>query len=721
MNTKVRKAMVVVMTICLLFGTMCIPTYGVTTTTNETLPDGTEVTTVETVTTDPETNTIKTIISIISVLKKVAENAAENTELPPIVLALEPGEQVEGTASGEYSFKDNEPEAGAENYDYLNTITKVDRKATATAGEISSEKNQTANIGLLGVGPVPDANKQHIEVLTDGAPYGSWIEYFHLGNDGKYYPIINGRTEAEYEILPEDVKSKYDKDAATGLYVPDGDVSFESIKNGVHWDYVMGVLAEIPMSGGMHFKAKDSAAKNRGISMMCFFDRGGNKVYTYCMDAETATELGVKYTVENIDNADYVPTGQDGIEHIKACVRYGYWGSDEGVGSLDKLKKDLEYALNDGMEVNYTFKARVGDEQNVDSYTYNSNDDKDKLLDMIDDISEGEALQATQIAIWHFGNRSRNIDYLETTTFKSYDPEAGGNIIIYGTDNSEHAKAEARINLIVEYLISDYLMEISKQSAKETVIIDKNNFISDGSLKLTIGDRVDEEAAVVNEQGGEIYMTDLSFKMDVKPTSKDDLTVTLKSKDGSVSRTAYLGKKEKDNNENFEIKDGEYTFKNIPLREGIKLNFTIDIDGDQYLEEGVYFYTPTQGTKIKQATVGLAKGNKKIDVSSEFDLEYQVILEQQQVTFERHQLTTTYEKSGDDVGPGVGGDDINGDGTGGGQGDGTTDNQDNNDKDKDKDNDGAPNTGDVYRVWLVTIMAIMIMIMSSIIISRRWI
>lgn len=155
--------------------------------------------------------------------------------------------------------------------------------------------------------------------------------------------------------------------------------------------------------------------------------------------------------------------------------------------------------------------------------------------------------------------------------------------------------AEARMMLIQQYLIGDYLKEKVAGENRETNLIDKDSFLNEDSLTLAIGDKVAEHAnnSDTNDTN-DVYSIDLFFAMVVEPTANDDLFVILYTiaSDGSVNelRKARLAGDATGDDETYSelIRNGNsYTFRDIQMAENSDLTFDLKVEGTQNLAEGV--------------------------------------------------------------------------------------------------------------------------------------
>ena len=303
-------------------------------------------------------------------------------------------------------------------------------------------------------------------------------------------------------------------------------------------------------------------------------DNEESKQYVYCSDYVTTALRGYYYDIENLEQSSYY--SEDDKEHIRAIAEYAYWGTESGYGSLESLKNALEADVLKG-----------------------------KLEDFgIDDLTEGEALTASQAAIWYYAKGGNSVDYT--------DPAGSG----VDTESSDRVKA------LVDYLLT---LTKTREDADATQIIDDKNFLKPDSMKLTVKDKVWEAAENKDDDDtNDQYNAEISFALTVIPnTVTDDLLVIIT--DGNVVKTARIAGVNKED-ETYEIlnpeQNGCYIIRDIKLNEG-KTVFDLKLRGTQYLERGVYIYTSENYNETNSQTfVGIAEGTRDVDVSMqiEFDL-----------------------------------------------------------------------------------------------------
>lgn len=290
---------------------------------------------------------------------------------------------------------------------------------------------------------------------------------------------------------------------------------------------------------------------------------GNDTFYVYCVDFAVTATPNYNYTMENVADATYY--GEEESKHIQAIGMYGYWGTtgtDENgnpvKGSLAALKANLTAARNEAVEAGKSFPL---------------------TQKQINAMTEGEALTATQAAFWTYGNS--------------------------GTTTIDETQKTAKITGLYEWLIG-----LEAPTTQSTDIIEEEEFAQ--SASVTVKDKVG------TDEGRDIYKTDVSFTIDVTQSS---LTGNLKVsviQDGKVvgevqlatAGSNILGKLMAGGKE----VGTSVTFTDLELVEGVK--FTIQLDGTQELEEGVYIYTSEKiNGKPSQTFVGLAKGEHTVDLA----------------------------------------------------------------------------------------------------------
>ena len=348
-------------------------------------------------------------------------------------------------------------------------------------------------------------------------------------------------------------------------------------------------------------------------------DAAGNTVYGYCIDIETGTDVQEWYAVANLEDNDYYAS-LDAENHVRGIVFNGYWGTESGTGSLAQLKADLKDALAEGdideeYDVNFRNRTAISKAEKDDegnpilgedqyasaNYVYTRLNKEVTLTDeIIDGLTEGEALDAMQCAIWSWANGSNStLDGTDRMIVGDmyYASSAMGDSRNGVNDFEGAARTKA---------LYDWLMQ--QKSSGSSVIINDKTFASDIVLNL------------YEEQYG-THKADLSFSIaDYEPESGDELTVELTylnalGKEVTIEK-ALTGSGA------LEAEDGYYTITGLQLAEDQPFEFALNIHGKQQLEQNAYIYTAAVGTKGAQTLVGMAEGTIQVDVTKSMVSEF---------------------------------------------------------------------------------------------------
>lgn len=122
-------------------------------------------------------------------------------------------------------------------------------------------------------------------------------------------------------------------------------------------------------------------------------DKDGKVHVVYCADMSVVARSDVEYYLANVEDADYYTDswnhgpGANDIKdpsygaHLREVATNGYWGTETGTGSLEKLVGDL-------------LAAKAAGNPALDGVT------KDEIHALNADL----ALSATQAAVWRYGN-----------------------------------------------------------------------------------------------------------------------------------------------------------------------------------------------------------------------------------------------------------------------------------------------------------------------------
>ncbi len=302
---------------------------------------------------------------------------------------------------------------------------------------------------------------------------------------------------------------------------------------------------------------------------------GNDTFYVYCVDFATTATPNYNYKIENVADATYYD--EEASKHIQAIGTYGYWGTtgvdEDGnhvKGSLAALKAKLTEAREATTDNSFPLTQK-----------------------QINELTEGEALTATQAAFWTFGNS--------------------------GSTTIDAEQQNDTITGLYKWLIAQ-----EAPITESTEIIDKSEFAQEATI--TVKDKAtNDDGTVKTEAGHDVYNTDVSFTIDVTQSSltgnlevsivqngKTVKKVQLATADSNILGKIMAGGKEVGTS---------VTFKDVELIEGMK--FTICLDGTQELEEGVYIYTSEKiNNEPSQTFVGLAMGEHTVDLV--VDMEFSV-------------------------------------------------------------------------------------------------
>ena len=395
------------------------------------------------------------------------------------------------------------------------------------------------------------------ELVWDGV---NWVYSAQLGS------VQAGKNHGDVNITPLTPTSlvlngkKYVVNRSDSVITP---VGSHSSPDGYDYNYT-GVRGE-----GSLYQVNTSNSYNSDAHMFQL-KVGKDTFYVYCVDFATTATPNYNYTIQNVADATYY--GEAESKHIQAIGTYGYWGTtgtdkdgNPVKGSLAALKANLTAARKAAAKAGKTF------------YLTQS---------QINALTEGEALTATQAAFWTYGNS--------------------------GNSTMDATQQTATITGLYQWLIAQ-----EAPVTESTDIIDANEFAQAASV--TVKDKAtNADGSAKTVDGKEVYNTDISFTIDVTQSS---LTGNLKVsivQDGKTIKEVQLATA--DSNVLGKIMSGgkevgtTVTFTDLELIEGVK--FTINLDGTQKLEEGVYIYTSEKiNGKPSQTFVGLAQGEHKVDLA----------------------------------------------------------------------------------------------------------
>lgn len=342
------------------------------------------------------------------------------------------------------------------------------------------------------------------------------------------------------------------------------------------------------------------------------FQAPENIIPAYCVDLNTSTIRGSWYDLMNMEDVGYYSTERNeengyisDADRIKAIAINGYWGTKEGKGSLEAMKafftEKLEEATANGEVLPFT-------QEDIDALTH------------------GCALTITQHSIWRFGNSLENA-YMDGKTYA------------YGNENAR----DARIDKFIEYFTT---MPIDTEVFDESEIITQEKFVD--TMTVTVGNRADNHANNQDDNAdNDAYNVDFNFSLVVAPGENDDLVVSIINNNGEIIAKARLAGDGSADDDSFTgnlVNDGNgnYRFTGLTLIENSNQTFSLNLEGVQYLEEGVYLFKSAGGEEYSQTMVTLAEGAKAVDLAVAVDFSFDV--KEGSVT-----ETRTWTKSGSEI------------------------------------------------------------------------
>ncbi|MBR5467752.1 MAG: Cys-Gln thioester bond-forming surface protein [Firmicutes bacterium] len=345
-------------------------------------------------------------------------------------------------------------------------------------------------------------------------------------------------------------------------------------------------------------------------------DKDGNTAYGFCIDLGTPALVNNWYKVANLEDNDYYAS-EEAEAHVRSIVMNGYWGTSDvakedgtyETGSLAKIKESLKAALKNG-EVETSVLVPVKDANGA--VTTQTVEITEELIDM---LTNGEALDMTQAAIWSYANGMQGVT------------EGWNGQIIGGVMYGDHANGNrygvtdplgmARMKVLYNWLIN---LDTDEES---TTVINDKNFVEDFSL--TIGDKVKES----DDGNSDTYEASLNFKAEFEVGENDELYVTLTYKDlegNDVVVKKQLGVAGAEGTEDMIVPDSDntYTLKGLALTENEEFTFDLRLEGVQQLKQGAYVYVAENGVGESQTMVSIAEGSNTVDISAKVTVKFDV-------------------------------------------------------------------------------------------------
>lgn len=333
-------------------------------------------------------------------------------------------------------------------------------------------------------------------------------------------------------------------------YVEDEDYPYTLVGNGLASRITVQFDNPIPRMNGLTYDLPGQYKLK---------DQDGKAYYTYCVDVATEAFSSndqddsdkAVYNGKNLEDATYYSS--DDASHIRYICLNGYWGATSGLGSMDTFKSLLV-------------------SNNV------------LTQDEADALTPGEAITATQAAVWHFGNSSSDFAVdtdvtgpaLKTYSFRSADFEW---LEAYKQSGNTIKK------------VFDFLIQGTVASTADTTVFTKTNALTEFSIDVK--DRV----STGEETDSDVYKVDLTFTIGAEILDSDNLTVTIEQ-DGNTVATVQL-----------EAGKTTYTVSDLELKENSDI--TLSMSGTHEQGTGVYLFEAKSAT-ASQTLVGVASGTQTV-------------------------------------------------------------------------------------------------------------
>lgn len=489
--------------------------------------------------------------------------------------------------------------------DYVNPVLGT-FQVNSKQGYVYAEANTNDRIASRGNGSYVRVD----EVKTVGG-----VEWCHINSDGNYSGWIE-KSKLQF-IAPTPNKTPDPTMVAPGKELehvfPDG------------YDYVY--IGESGLESSIRVDLEKEGDQLWRAHQFILRDKKNNKLYVYCADFATSPQEGAHYKMQELDeffNSKDSYFTQEQMQHINDIALNGYWGVDDAsVGGLKTFKNNLSVYLKESLG-----KSEA------------------EIKAIVDEITPGMALTATQAAIWMYGNQDPNKkinttdfsnwkEYLGTyfNEFKSGDKQWTDVFQELDKDSNDKAKQEA-LQAVFEWLVQIDKKTPGANTTPEA--LDETNFATNASVEV-VGSKVE-----VTQTGDTsvVYDANVSFAMKVTPSQiNDDLIVTIYV-DGVAKKTVRIaGENDADKGENYakiSAANGVYTIDGIELSNGAKID--IVLTGTQDLGNGVYIFASKDMTS--QTFIGLSEGHR----TQEVNLSAQLVFN---VTEAKAVVTTTYTESED--------------------------------------------------------------------------
>lgn len=313
-------------------------------------------------------------------------------------------------------------------------------------------------------------------------------------------------------------------------------------------------------------------------------DAAGREYYAYCADWSTGAVMSTKYELVNVLDASYIKD-KTAREHLQAIAENGYWGTNEGIGSLEKVRE------------------LVGEE-------YRSA------------INDGIALAVTQAALWKYGNQDPNLEF------------GGNNMNGHGNDSQRYKTEE-----LLEYFYNEnkVIQELTESQRKAAIalynaLIGKMPDSTDPVTDIITKEDIKNATIRVNgkTETGDKYKTDLSFTLSVdKDRINGDITLIIKDQSGKeIAKRKLTDATDGTDGNTFTVRKDATTGETIYTVNGLEFtadtSVTLNLSGKQKLNGGAYLFRSDVNGEQSQTFIGLVTGDSTRDLNLSVTLGFRV-------------------------------------------------------------------------------------------------
>ena len=471
---------------------------------------------------------------------------------------------------------------------------------TTTESESVKLDNNTAEGGMT----VVRTTEYTYRITAEEAAYEDIATYTRLTS------IVNDiSTDRAYEMVEIDGKLYWIFAGSMNVTEGEGHGDTSLMQPITPESYLMNSNSDLDLSQGGNSVVNNTGAPEEGfkyigygvnpslnvnyndVTQFRLKSSDGKTYYALCIDLDTGIKNGHLYDITDITSEDYYQQSGSldisSAEKIRSVALNGYWGTASDVGSMDEVKAFLK------------------------SYLQAQNLSEKKINEVLNSLTPGQALAATQAALWKFGNKSTSSSLNEN------------NLISNGSD-TDKANAKYLFNAL---LAAANDPNVSLEADEGVEFLDAAD-ITGGAItiksKVVPAADAADHANTDADPANDVYNTDLSFTLGIEPSKLNGdliVTVTVDGREVKKVRLAGenallpLGRITADEN-------GVYTITDVELAEGVSVN--LNLSGTQDLGTGVYIYTSLEGSfNDSQTLVTLATGERKVnlDMNMNFQVE----------------------------------------------------------------------------------------------------